>query len=255
MKLQGKEGERTLVLTVTPGYHKSAKSTREFSEPGRKGLDEDYAAASHKQSGPLIRFIVPHNQANHPKRLEDGARKETPRISEEEMKCSWRYKMSYHERDERIFRLLEENIEEREAEQSGDKIEQEQLIITMQRWRFSSTGKNIIVGYVFNHPRRGEDKYKDGTLVRFPLDPEYDISYLQEGSLALTRKTCRGHSVIRLGAGHEPKPRRKESESQQEWQDNVLPWRIEEKICLGGEDHQIPHHWILTIFLELRELQ
>ena len=172
MKLQGKEGEQTFVFTVTPGNHKSAKSIREYSELGRKGHDEDYAAAGHKQSGPLVRFAVPHDRANHPERLEGGARKEIPRIPEEEMKCSWRYNMSYHKRDEMIFRLLEETIKEREAEQPGDKIDQEQLIITMQRWRFSSTGKNTIVGYVFNHPCRGEDKYKDSTLLRFPLDPE-----------------------------------------------------------------------------------
>ena len=123
----------------------------------------------------------------------------------------WRYDMSYHERDETIFKLLEKERKELEAERPGYEVEQEELIITLQWWRVSSTKSNTIVGYLFNHPRRKEDKYKVGNCCCVVLDPEYDVSCLKEGSLALTLKNCRGkQSVYRLGIQKEQKPQRKD---------------------------------------------
>ena len=70
---------------------------------------------------------------------------------------------------------------------------------------------NTIVGYLFNHPRREEDKYKDGTCCCVGLDQEYDVSCLKESSLALTLKNCRGkQSVYPLGTQKKQKPQRED---------------------------------------------
>ena len=112
------------------------------------------------------------------------------------------------------------------------------------------------MGYLFNHPRREEDEYKDGTRCCIGLDPEYDVSRLKEGSLALTQINRRGmQSVYRLGTQKEQKPQREDWESRDEWREDVLRRRIVEKQCLGGEDTQNPNHSTLTNLLELRELR
>ena len=77
---------------------------------------------------------------------------------------------------------------------------------------------NTIVGYLFNHPRREEDKYKDGNRCCVVLDSEYDVSRLKEGSLALTLKNRRGkQSVYPLGTQKKQKPRREDWERRDEW--------------------------------------
>ena len=55
------------------------------------------------------------------------------------------------------------------------------------------------MGYLFNYPCRKDDKHKDDTRCRVRLDPEYDLSCLHEGSLALTLEDYRGQSVYQLG--------------------------------------------------------
>ena len=59
-------------------------------------------------------------------------RLKVPEIPKDERVNSWRYGMSYHERDETIFRLLEKERKELEAERPGNEVEQEELIVMLQ---------------------------------------------------------------------------------------------------------------------------
>ena len=158
-------------------------------------LDDDDAAGSNKQSRPIVRLKTPQDLAKHPKRPENRPRKKVPKTPKE--------RRVNHRRDEEIFTLLEEEREKRQAAQPGEIIEHEEMISTLQWWKFDSKN-NSIKGRVFNRPRCDEDKYKDGSLRRLSLNPD-DVPCLQEGSLIFWPRFLGGNCVIRLGAQHEPK--------------------------------------------------
>ena len=126
MKFQRKEGERTFVLTVTPGNNNSVKT---------KDLAKHFA------------------------RPEDGPRKNK---SGEEKKRQ--------ERD-----LKEQNAKEDAKFDNTDR-----KMITVQWWKQCTSRNNAVYGHLFNHPR-----HEDGYHGALNIGSEYDVSRLQEGSLAL----------------------------------------------------------------------
>ena len=129
MKVQWKEG----VLTVASG----TTILEFFKLSSSRGGDDETVVARNEQHSSLVRFTCPHDRTDHPESPEDGLHVKIPEIPEHERINLWRYDMSCHKRDETIFELLKKERKELEAERPGNKVEQEELIITLQWWRVS----------------------------------------------------------------------------------------------------------------------